>query len=146
MKGLVPKNGKLTLTNELAKPVAGDGEVLVKVVSSSLNPGDPAIGSGALDEFLPEAALNFPVRTGLELSGVVVESSGPFKKGDEVYSYVDVFEGQKGHQDYAALAWDCVAPKPKTMDFDEAATVPTAALTVLGGLRDVADLKSGENC
>ncbi len=143
MKGITVENHALTLVDNLRRPEPGEGEVLVRVVSTTLNPSDPDIASGLFDEFF-----NFGdrrVRTGFEFSGVVARDGAGFTEGDRVYGYIDFLGGADwAHQEYLATKADCIAPMPKGMSFDEAASIPLAAQTVLEGLRDVAELKPGE--
>ena len=143
MKGLISEEKKLVMSDTLEKPIPKENELLVKVVSTTLNPDDPIIASGALDEY-DENLNKFKVKTGLEFSGVVEEGRGKFKVGDKVFGYVDVAAGQKAHQEYISLDTDLVAHMPKNLSFSEAASFPCGSSTVLGALRDVANLKEGE--
>jgi NADPH:quinone reductase-like Zn-dependent oxidoreductase len=67
-------------------PVAGPGEVLVKVAASSVNPFDFKVRSGAMKSFIP---LTFPAILGIDVSGTV-EAVGPgvttFAPGDKVFA------------------------------------------------------------
>ena len=75
----------------------------------------------------------------------VVEKTGAkvtkFKKGDAVYGYA-LFGG--GWAEFAVLAENEAAPKPKAMTFTDAAAVPLAALTAWQSLIDVAKLTEGQ--
>jgi NADPH:quinone reductase-like Zn-dependent oxidoreductase len=66
-------------------PVVGEGEVLVRVAASSVNPFDFKVRSGAMKDFIP---LTFPAILGVDVSGTV-ESVGPgvttFAPGDKVF-------------------------------------------------------------
>ena len=105
-------------------PVPGVGEVLVRVVASSINPFDFKIRSGSLKDFLP---LTFPAILGLDVSGTV-ESVGPgvttFARGDRVFAHAS--------QTQAAL---CVvkatdlAKIPEGADVVEIAAFPTVTTT-----------------
>jgi NADPH:quinone reductase-like Zn-dependent oxidoreductase len=105
-------------------PVPGLGEVLVRVVASSINPFDFKIRSGSLKDFLP---LTFPAILGLDVSGTV-ESVGPgvttFARGDRVFAHAS--------QTQAAL---CVvkatdlAKIPEGADVVEIAALPTVTTT-----------------
>lgn len=69
-------------------PALNEGEVIVRVVATSVNPFDLKVRSGALKEFIP---LTFPTILGLDVAGTV-ESLGPgvatFKPGDKVFAHV----------------------------------------------------------
>jgi NADPH:quinone reductase-like Zn-dependent oxidoreductase len=75
----------------------------------------------------------------------VVEKTGAkvtkFKQGDPVYGYA-LFGG--GWAEYAVLAENEAALKPKTATFTDAAAVPLAALTAWQSLIDVAKLSAGQ--
>src|SRR3546814_5837621 len=58
---------------EIAKPVAGAGEVLVRVKAASLNPLDVKLQRGYMEQFFP---LQFPYTLGTDLAGRV-EEIGP---------------------------------------------------------------------
>lgn len=144
MIGLITKEYKLALTDTLEMPQPSNDEVLVKVVSSTLNPTDQDIAAGHLDNFVPDDPDKPRVRTGLEFSGIVEQSNGQFAKGDKVYSYIDILDGQKTHQEYVSVVQELLAPMPESIDFDQAASVPLAAVTDLVALRDVGKLQAGE--
>src|SRR5215469_5580822 len=53
---------------ERPDPIAGPGEVLIKVVASSVNPFDIKLRSGQMKAFVP---LTFPAILGVDVAGVV---------------------------------------------------------------------------
>lgn len=127
---------------EIEKPTPADDEVLVRVYAASVNPSDwyamkgiifARPGSGWLKPKDPRVGGNF---------AGVVEAFGSnvkdFKPGDEVY----------GSRHGALAEYICVSksisPKPSNISFEQAAAVPTAALTALQGLRDHGKLKAGQ--
>lgn len=144
MIGLAVRNKKLTFVDDLVIPVPKENEVLVKVESTTLNPDDPIFASGVYDDH-SEAIAKSDVKTGLEFSGVIEQGNDEYKKGERVYGYVDVAEGQKAHQEYISLDTDLISHMPEKLSFSEATTIPCGAVTVLGALRDVARLKEGQS-
>ncbi|MEN8651375.1 NAD(P)-dependent alcohol dehydrogenase [Streptomyces sp. 21So2-11] len=130
--------------DEVAQPVAGRGEVLIKVQASSIDPGVWHLTTGR--PYLLRAAgfgLQAPkarVR-GTDVAGRV-EAVGPgvtrFRPGDEVYG-----SGKGAFAEYACAKEDSLAPKPANLDFEQAAAVPVSACTALQALRDGGRLKSG---
>jgi NADPH:quinone reductase-like Zn-dependent oxidoreductase len=74
---------------DVAEPVPGPGQVLVKVVAAGINPGEASIRRGLLHAMWPAT---FPSGQGSDLAGVVA-AAGPgvtrFSVGDEVLGYVD---------------------------------------------------------
>jgi len=143
MRGLAVDNNAFVIHNDLPMPEPAEGQVLVRVVSATLNPDDPGIAAGHYDGFF--TSKGHPVRTGFEFSGVVAQSTQGFSQGDRVYGYIDILAGGPwAHQEFLVIDANCIAPMPTTLGFDEAACVPMAAQTVLEGLRDVAGLAAGE--
>jgi NADPH:quinone reductase-like Zn-dependent oxidoreductase len=91
-----------------------------------------------------EFGTHLPLIPGYDVAGVV-ETTGPkvakFKKGDAVYGYA-LFGG--GWAEYAVLAENEAALKPKSSTFVEAAAVPMGALTSWQSLIDTAKLSAGQ--
>lgn len=53
---------------EYPDPLAGTGEVLVRVAAASVNPADYKQRSGAMKDFFP---INFPGVIGIDVSGTI---------------------------------------------------------------------------
>src|ERR1700684_4099342 len=74
---------------EWPDPVAGPGEVLVRVAAASVNPIDYKRRAGLTQDFYP---LHFPGLIGVDIAGTVVKL-GPgvedFSVGDEVFAMAD---------------------------------------------------------
>ncbi len=126
-------------------PVAGAGDVLVRVHAAALNPldwhvlrGDPLVarlmGIGLTK---PKARV-----AGVDAAGVV-EAVGAnvrgLRSGDEVLGFC-----RGAFAEYACAAADMVVPKPASLSFEQAAAVPIAATTALRGIRDVGEVKAGQ--
>jgi NADPH:quinone reductase-like Zn-dependent oxidoreductase len=130
---------------EVEKPAIGDGDVLVRVRASSVNPADWHVIRGR--PFLVRLA-GYGLRTpkkpvpGSDVAGVV-EAVGAavttFRPGDDVYGF-----GRGAYAEYAAASADRLVPKPATLTFDQAAAVPLAATTAIQGLRDTGLLRAGQ--
>lgn len=130
---------------DLPVPEAGDGEVLIRIQAAGVNPVDCKIREGLLRDRLPYA---FPLIPGWDAAGVVeaVGAGVPgFHEGDEVYAYCrkPVIQGGT-YAEYVAVPHENAARKPATMTFEEAATVPLAALTAYQCLFEAAKLAGGE--
>jgi len=141
MKAIVYRNygpPEVLRLEEIAKPVPDDDQVLVRVRAASVNPLDWHYMRGT--PYLVRV-----IQTGLLRPGVTqldvdfagtVESIGRnvtrFKPGD------DVFGGRTGDfAEYVCVREDrALALKPANVTFEQAASVPVAALTALQGLRD----------
>ncbi|WP_017572148.1 NADP-dependent oxidoreductase [Nocardiopsis halotolerans] len=119
----------LSLT-ELPDPKVAPSEVLVRVRAAGVNPVDWKLAAGGLD---PIMEAGFPLIPGWDVAGVV-EAIGPdapeYQVGDEVYGYVRKDWAKNGS--YAELVSANVrmlAPKPRSLSWQEAAGVPLAGLT-----------------
>ena len=126
---------------EAQRPEPKDNELLVRVIACGVNPADPLVISG---QFAKEFGTHLPLIPGYDVAGIV-ETAGAkvtkFKKGDAVYGYA-LFGG--GWAEYAVLAENEAAIKPKNISFTGAAAVPLAALTAWQSLIDAAKLTSGQ--
>ncbi len=127
---------------EVKKPQPGAEEVLVRVRAASVNPVD-WYGMTGLYFARPLSGLLKPKDSsvGTDYAGVV-EAVGAnvkeFNPGDEVYG------GSAGtFAEYASVRRG-IAPKPTNLTFEQAAAVPTAAITALQALRQYGEMKPGD--
>jgi NADPH:quinone reductase-like Zn-dependent oxidoreductase len=122
---------------EVAEPMAGDGEVLIRVHAAGLNPVDHSVRQGKARLVWH---LDLPLVAGSELSGVV-EAVGAgatrFAVGDRVYARVDKLK-LGAFAPFAVVDESFVAGMPQSLDFEDAAGLPLAGLTALKGLRELA--------
>jgi NADPH2:quinone reductase len=130
---------------DLPVPEVGKGEILVRVKAAGINPVDWKIREGYLKDLFPH---EFPVILGWDAAGIV-ESVGQqvtrFKKGDEIFAYCRKPIVQGGaYAEYLVLEEDHAALKPKNSSFEEAGSIPLAALTAYQSLFDAAKLQSGK--
>lgn len=124
---------------EVPKPKAGIGEVLVKVVATSINPLDYQVRRGDYKE-----ELSLPLITGHDISGTIEEiGSGVenFKVGEDVYYTPEIFIGPGSYAEYHVANASIIARKPKNISHIEAATLPLAAGTAWEMLVTRAQLK-----
>jgi len=118
---------------DIEKPTPSDNEVLVRVHASSVNPADMICKGGA--RILTGLRKPKVTRLGTDFAGTV-EAVGKnvtkFKPRDEV------FGGKTGaFAEYVCVREErAIALKPANMTFEQAASVPIAAITALQGLRD----------
>lgn len=127
---------------ELPKPVIGDAELLIKVFASSVNPVDWKIRKGML-RIIPGVKL--PKILGGDISGIVDEVGKDvvkFKTGDEIYGLISAAKGG-GYAEYAVAKPHQISLKPNNISFEEAATIPLAALTAYQSLKRLGKLKIG---
>jgi len=95
----------------VARPVAGAGEVLVRIAASGVNPLDLKIRDGVAEH----AKQKLPAILGIDLAGTVV-TTGPgvtrFRPGDEVFGMTGGVGGYQGSlAQYAAVDADLLALK-----------------------------------
>ena len=144
MKGLVVNSDKnIVLKENLIRPIAQPGEVLVKVKSAAVNPFDVQSADGRFDPYFAEYGVEKEVQTGLEFSGVIESDGRVFKTNDRVFGYVHMITGWKSHAEYIAIDENYLALMPDVLSFSEAAAIPLGALTTLVALQDVGHVKSG---
>ena len=128
---------------EAPRPVAGAGEVLIRVHAAGVNPVDWKVRAGFAKDRLK---YKMPFIPGWDLSGVV-EAVGPgvlrLKVGDEVYSRPDIAR-DGSYAEYIVVKESEVARKPQSVDYVHAAAVPLAALTAWQALFDGAKLTAGQ--
>jgi len=132
------------VSTEIEKPTPKQGEVLIKIHASGVNPIDNKIRIGVS----PYASPVLPAVLGTDLAGVV-EAVGKnvtdFKVGDEVYGLAGGVLGLQGTlAEYTAVDADLLAVKPKNLSMKEAAAVPLVLLTAWEGLIDRAKVKKGD--
>ncbi|MGR6871578.1 NAD(P)-dependent alcohol dehydrogenase [Pseudomonas sp. HK3] len=144
MKGLVvDSNKRFVLKDDLTRPVPDKDEILVKVHSASVNPFDAESAQGRFDAYFTEYGVDKAVQSGLEFSGVVESDGKRFKRGDQVFGYVNMITGWKSHAEFIAINEDFLALMPANLSFSQAAALPLGALTTLVALQDLGHLKSG---
>src|ERR671919_847401 len=134
--------------DDIAGPVVGEDDVLVRVQAASVNPADWHIIRG--DPYL--ARLSFGLRgpkepvPGCDLAGRV-EAVGSavtaFAPGDEVFGSA-FMRGLGAFAEWASVPHDVLAAKPANLSFEHAAALPVGALTALQGLRDQGRVEPGQ--
>jgi NADPH:quinone reductase-like Zn-dependent oxidoreductase len=124
---------------DVEDPIAGEGEVLVRVTASSVNPIDYKLRSGAMKDFQP---LEFPAILGRDISGVVREVGAKvtgFAPGDKVMAL-----GNKAYAELAVVPAIELAHVPEGLDLVEAAALPLVTLTGEQLITRGAKIQSGQ--
>src|SRR5688500_5773167 len=129
-------------------PTPGDNDVLIQVHAASTNAGDWHLLRG--DPFMIRltAGLRAPKHQilGADVAGRVAAMGWNVTRihpGDEVFGHLSG-SGYGAFAEYVVAPEQAVALKPAGMTFEQAAAVPSAALTALQGLRDEAQLQPGQ--
>ncbi|MCI4363502.1 MAG: NADP-dependent oxidoreductase [Thermoplasmata archaeon] len=125
---------------ELPKPTPGPGEILVHLGAASVNPYDWKIMNGILDGKMPHV---FPLVLGVDGAGVV-EAVGSgvsrFTVDDSVFGqFIHAPVGIGTYAEYVVAPESlAIAQRPRGMYNDQAAVVPTAGMTALVALDQLA--------
>ncbi|WP_158884156.1 zinc-dependent alcohol dehydrogenase family protein [Rhodanobacter sp. L36] len=121
---------------ELPVPVPADGQVLVRIHASGVNPLDLKIRAGNA----AHAKQLLPAVLGIDMAGIVVAiGSGviEFAMGDEVFGMTGGVGGVQGSlAEFAAVDASLLARKPAALGMREAAALPLAFITAWEGLVD----------
>jgi NADPH:quinone reductase-like Zn-dependent oxidoreductase len=105
-------------------PVAGPGEVLVRVAATSVNPVDYKRRAGFTKDFYPIA---FPGLIGVDISGTVAKIGpgvGGFSVGDRVFSMAD-----NTYAELCVVKAENLAKIPEGLDLIQAAALPLVTTT-----------------
>lgn len=126
-------------------PDARQGEALIRVRAAAVNPVDWKIREGMFPEMGEDA---LPLVLGLDFSGVIekVEESEaelseeqPLEPGDEVFG-----KAEGAYAEYVAVPLHSLVMKPRSLSFEEAAAIPTPALTAWQALFEIARVDPGQ--
>ncbi len=148
MKAIVLEDfdSELRLRDDLPAPEPGEGQIAVRVHSSSVNPVDAAVAGGMMRDF---AEYRFPITLGRDFAGVV-EAVGAgvdsFEGGEEVFGFApavdpDVHGG--AWTEIAVVPAGQAARKPESVDFASAGAAPVAALTAMAAI-EALQIQTGE--
>lgn len=127
---------------EVPKTAIKPDEVLIRVHAAGVNPVDWKVREGHAKIL---TGGRFPKILGIECSGEIVEVGifvKKFKAGDAVIANAGMRLG--AYAEYVAVRGKTVFPKPETMTFEEAASLPIAGLTALQALRDKGRIAPGK--
>ena len=140
-----PANLELT---DVGTPGPAEGEVLVRVRATSVNPydwhymrGEPIVArlmSGTVGLRSPKVRI-----LGCDMAGEV-EAVGKgvtrFSPGDAVFALLE----HGGFAEYVAVPENLLVSKPQSLSYEQAAALPMAAMTALLAIRDAGKVASGQ--
>jgi NADPH:quinone reductase-like Zn-dependent oxidoreductase len=124
---------------DVPDPQPGPGEVLVRVISTSVNPVDYKIRSGMMRDRIK---LDLPAILGRDVAGEVTalgDGVTKFKPGDKVMGLVN-----HSYAEYVAARADDLAPIPDGLDPKDAGVLPLVALTGTQLIEEGVQPKDGE--
>ncbi|PWT83708.1 MAG: alcohol dehydrogenase [Acidobacteria bacterium] len=126
--------------SEVPDPKARSGSLLVRVKAAALNPSDAKNVLGKMQE------TTVPRIPGRDFAGVVAVSTDAYPEGTPVFGTGGSlgFSRDGSHAEFIEVPLEAVKPKPKSMTFEQAATVGIPYLTAWRAIKDTALLKKGE--
>ena len=131
----------------LPVPQIEANEVLIRVEAAGIGAWDPYEREGRFVE-ITGVKPTFPYVLGTDGAGTIAavgEGVKRFKEGDRVYA-AELANPKGGfYAQYAAVKADNVSLIPGQLTVEQAAVLPTDALTALTGLEKILRLKSGES-
>ena len=121
---------------EVEKPTPGDDEVLIRVRAASVNPLDWRLARAKpyMRRMMFRLGKAKITRPGVDVAGqveAVGRNVSHFNPGDEVFGAC-----YGAFAEYACTSESKLVIKPANVSFEQAASIPVAALTALQGLRD----------
>jgi NADPH:quinone reductase-like Zn-dependent oxidoreductase len=133
----------LLMYEEAPMPVPAAGEVRIKVRAAGVNPFDWKIRMGGFEKMIGH---QLPLTLGWDVAGDI-ESVGAgvteFTVGDAVYGLAD-YTVNGAYAEYIVVKASIIAPKPKRLDYLQAASVPMAAETAYLAMYDTGQVKAGQ--
>lgn len=133
---------------EVPKPTPKEDEVLIKVHAASANAMDLHFLGGKPFMRLMFGGLFKPKHPilGGDVAGTVAavgKNVKQFQPGDEVFGEMSN-DGLGAFAEYACAKENSITHKPANVTFEQAAALPIAAQTAIQGLRDYAQIQSGQ--
>jgi NADPH:quinone reductase-like Zn-dependent oxidoreductase len=128
---------------ETDRPVAGAGQVVVRVAGTAFNPVDAAIRAGLLQQVFPVALPHVP---SFDVAGVIAEVGegvDGWSVGDAVVAFLPMTEPGAAAE-YVAAPAEALAAAPRTVELADAAALPSAGLAAWQALFEHAGLKAGQ--
>jgi NADPH:quinone reductase-like Zn-dependent oxidoreductase len=122
---------------EIQEPTPAPDEVRVRVRASAINPADIKVITGEVKLL---HGRKFPLVVGYDYAGeidAVGQNVKGFKMGDRVFGFLPYSgkNNQGAFSEKIVVGSKTLSQYPITLSFEEAASIPTTALTALRGLR-----------
>lgn len=141
---LIEEYGDVNVLKEgnLKVAIIEANQVLVEVKAFAINPVDWKIRRGYFQQMIP---FSMPLVLGMDLAGVIKEVGADvqdFQIGDRVYGSPNVV-GSGTYQEFVAINQDSIAVLPDELTFEDAASLPVAALTAWSAVETM-NIKSSD--
>jgi len=125
---------------EVAPPIPGPGQVVVRVKAAGINPGEASIRKGLFADRWPST---FPSGQGSDLAGVI-EEIGPgvaqIHAGDEIIGFS---ERRSSHAELVVIESGNLVPRPANVPWEQAGALFVVGTTAYAAVRAVS-LKKGD--
>jgi NADPH:quinone reductase-like Zn-dependent oxidoreductase len=125
---------------DVPQPVAGSGQVLVKVKATGINPGEASIREGRMAAIFPTT---FPSGEGSDFAGTI-EAVGDgvtsFTISDDVIGFSN---NRAAHAEYVVVPADQLISKSKKVSWEEGGSLFVAGTTAYASIQAV-DLQPGD--
>jgi NADPH:quinone reductase-like Zn-dependent oxidoreductase len=137
-------NSDVLVYEDAALPVAGAGQVVMRVVGTAFNLLDAAIRAGLLQQVFP---VGLPHAPNYDVAGVITEIG----EGVSGWSVDDAVVGflppavAGAAAEYVVAPADALAAAPRTGALADAAALPSVGLAAWQALFEHADLKTGQS-
>jgi len=125
---------------EADRPVAGEGQVVLKVAGAAFNPVDASIRAGYFPEVFPLVLPHVPC---YDVAGVITEVGegvSGWSIGDAVVAWLPI-AGPGAAAEYALAPAETLAKAPRTGDLADAAALPSVGLSAWQALFEHIGLK-----
>ena len=129
---------------EVERPVAGSGQIVVRVVAAAANAMDWKIRRGEMKLL---SGSKFPRGPGHDFAGVIVAIGSKVERlkiDDAVFGLATIRQGG-AFAEYLVADAENVALKPPSISFEHAAAITLVSVTAWNGIVSKANLKSGQS-
>lgn len=129
---------------DAANPVAGRGQVVVRVAGTAFNPMDVALRAGYLQQVFPVTLPHIP---NYDVAGVITEvgeGASGWSTGDRVVAFLPI-AAPGAAAEYVAAPAEVLAAAPRVGELVDAAALPSVGLAAWQALFEHAKLKPGQN-
>lgn len=130
---------------DVEQPNLMDGQVMVRVCASSINPVDTSIREGHMTRY---ASIDPPFTLGFDLAGEVIAVGNgvtDFRQGDDVYGQASVLAGGSGaFAEYATTRSGLLARMPKNLSYVEAASLALTGCSAVEAIYEHLKLRANQ--
>jgi NADPH:quinone reductase-like Zn-dependent oxidoreductase len=125
---------------EVRRPDPAPGNVLVEVKAAALNPSDAKNVLGKMHQTI------VPRTPGRDFAGTIAVGTKTYPTGTEVFGTGGTlgFTSDGSHAEFVEVPVEAIQPKPRALNFEQAAAVGIPYLTAWRAVVEVASLKDGE--